>query len=160
MVVGFGRLHWLFVRRTCVMSVLSSAHHLSTTSGVRLRRNWSQFLKGKMYQRLLKNQLNRWWKHLVKNFHTRWQGTENEDCRCSAVQWIKGYSANFNLPVSATNFQEVCLLVSKGQAHDTRAILWSNWPIQSVPVLLRKARRPGKMHNWEENSEIEIRRPK
>ena len=26
-----------------------------------------------MYKKLLKNQLKRWWKHLIKNFHTRWQ---------------------------------------------------------------------------------------
>ena len=42
------------------MSMLSCTYHLLTTDGVRLRRNWSQFLKSIMYQRLLKNRLKRW----------------------------------------------------------------------------------------------------
>ena len=95
-------------------------------------------------------------KALNKKLSHQMASTENEDCRCSAVQWIKGYSANFNLPVSVTNFQEACHAVLKGQAHDTRAILWSNWLIQSGSVLLHKLRRPGKVCNWEKNSEIEI----
>ena len=90
----------------------------------------------------------------------RWQGRENEYCQCSAVQWTKGYSGNLNLPASATNFQEACHAVSKKQAHDTPAILWSNWLIQSVLVLTRKAQCPGKVWNWEKNCEIETGWPK
>ena len=55
---------------TCVISVLSSNHHLLTTSRVMLRRNWSQFLKSLMYQSLLKTKLKRWWKHSVKKIFT------------------------------------------------------------------------------------------
>ena len=62
-------------------------------------------------------------KALNKKLSHQMASTENEDCRCSAVQWIKGYSANFNLPVSVTNFQEACHAVLKGQAHDTRFLI-------------------------------------
>ena len=51
-----------YVRDVCVVFYSSFVDN----SGVRLRRNWSQFLKSIMYQRLLKNQLKRWRKHLVK----------------------------------------------------------------------------------------------